>query len=123
MRPAKGVGSLERFLMGAVGGRVIGHVMGRLRSHPPYRPYRSVPGHSSPSSSRFWERPSCPTSSPSQGDGREIYHSGIRFGNYPFVAGTRPNKRRILRGKAELVSSMVRQYGETLEGERHWSWR
>jgi hypothetical protein len=83
----EGLGSLDRFWMDVAGVGLGGCVPFRPRSHTQYR---HVLSHRSPSSRRVSYSPSYPISSPSHGNGREIYHLYIRVGNYPFVTGTPP---------------------------------
>src|SRR5215813_84311 len=87
VRPAKGLGSLARVLTGLANGNVVWSGADRPLSHAHHT---SMPSHRQASINSASESGSCPILSPSGGDGREIYHSRMRFGNYPFVGGTRP---------------------------------
>jgi hypothetical protein len=91
VRPTKALGSLARVLMGLASRDVFRAGTDRLVNHAHHT---SIPSQSQASINSASESGWCPISSPSGGDGREIYHPMMRFGNYPFVGGTRPDFRR-----------------------------
>jgi hypothetical protein len=86
-RPATGGGALARVRTGGADRDVIWTGADRPLSHAYHMcmPSPRPASLHSPSNSGL-----CPLPSPSRGDSREIDHSMMRFGNDPFVGGTRP---------------------------------